>query len=257
MSGQGLSEGIRLAKRVAALRGCSRSQAEALIAAGAVQVDGQVVTDPARRVTEAASVQVLPAAAGSLGPLTLLAHLPIDEPTAHRPADPMQVLAHLQPMASLELPPVHRRALLQHVWPLASDQCGLAVWTDDPAVLRRLLDRQLPIEQEWRLSTARPLSAHQLADLAAQGWRVSLAQQAPDRAGYRMVSKQSVPPPAHFEGVLELRRLRLPHRPGPAAAGPSPRDPRPRTVLRPPSDRPPGQCPLEKCADSPHLRACL
>ena len=32
------ADGVRLAKRVAAQQGCSRSQAEALIAAGAVQV---------------------------------------------------------------------------------------------------------------------------------------------------------------------------------------------------------------------------
>ena len=39
-------EGIRLAKRVAADQNCSRREAEALIVAGGVKVDGQVVTDP-------------------------------------------------------------------------------------------------------------------------------------------------------------------------------------------------------------------
>ena len=51
-------EGVRLAKRVAAERGCSRREAEALIAAGAVQVAGQTVTDPARRVLPHMPLQV-------------------------------------------------------------------------------------------------------------------------------------------------------------------------------------------------------
>ena len=54
----GTGEGVRLAKRVAALQACSRREAEALIASGAVQVAGEVVTDPARRVAEDQPVQV-------------------------------------------------------------------------------------------------------------------------------------------------------------------------------------------------------
>ena len=68
------AEGVRLAKRVAALQACSRSQAEALIAAGAVQVQGQVVTDPARRVAEGVLVQVSTGAA--VGAITVLLHKP-------------------------------------------------------------------------------------------------------------------------------------------------------------------------------------
>ena len=45
-------DGERLSKRVAAAQTCSRREAEALIFAGAVQVNGQVVTDPARRVLD-------------------------------------------------------------------------------------------------------------------------------------------------------------------------------------------------------------
>jgi len=38
MSEEGVSEGVRLAKRVATQQGCSRREAEALITSGAVQV---------------------------------------------------------------------------------------------------------------------------------------------------------------------------------------------------------------------------
>ena len=43
----------RLARRVAALRGCSRAEAERLILGGWVRVDGAVQDQPPTRVTEA------------------------------------------------------------------------------------------------------------------------------------------------------------------------------------------------------------
>ena len=67
-------EGIRLSRQVAAARGCSRREAEALIFSGAVQVDGLVVSDPARRIRHE-HVQIEAAAAHpALQPLTLLVH---------------------------------------------------------------------------------------------------------------------------------------------------------------------------------------
>ena len=75
-------EGVRLAKRVAALQGCSRREAEALIAAGAVTVAGEVVTDPARRVTENQPVQV------SAGPVTGAMTVLLYKPAGCRPPRP-------------------------------------------------------------------------------------------------------------------------------------------------------------------------
>lgn len=213
-------EGVRLAKRVAALQGCSRSQAEALIAAGAVQVDGRVVLDPARRVRdETLQIQASPALPS--GPLTLLVHWPADRPKDGPTGDPtgrqdrventsQQVLAHLQAAAGSELPPSGRLALLRPVCALGPGQSGLAVWSDDPAVLRRIQDRQQPLEHEWRLSTAQALPDAVLADLSAQGWRSSLSQQLTDRLAYRLVGKRPEAPRLPVgTAVLELRRLRL------------------------------------------------
>ena len=59
-------EGIRLAKRVAALAGVSRREAELLIENGAVRVDGRVVEVPAQRVRDAQQVDIQPGARPSV-----------------------------------------------------------------------------------------------------------------------------------------------------------------------------------------------
>ena len=51
-------EGIRLAKRVAALAGCSRREAELLIENGAVRVDGQPALVPQARVHAHQQVEI-------------------------------------------------------------------------------------------------------------------------------------------------------------------------------------------------------
>ena len=55
-------DGIRLAKRVAEVAGCSRADAERYIAGGWVSVDGVVADDPATRVTAGQQVAMLPGA---------------------------------------------------------------------------------------------------------------------------------------------------------------------------------------------------
>ncbi|MFS2055394.1 S4 domain-containing protein, partial [Variovorax sp. CT11-76] len=52
------AEGIRLAKRVAALAGCSRREAELLIENGAVRVDGQPALLPQSRVQPHQQVEI-------------------------------------------------------------------------------------------------------------------------------------------------------------------------------------------------------
>ena len=118
-------EGVRLSKRVAALLGCSRSQAEALIAAGAVQVDGQVVTDPARRIPADASLQV--AELTPVGALTVL---------LHKPAGMTAALALGQAWPALGIGP-SPVAGLQEVLPLPLPVSGLSVWSNDRSVVRR------------------------------------------------------------------------------------------------------------------------
>ena len=72
-----MSEPIRLAKRVAAMVPCSRSEAEQYIAGGWVRVDGRVVEEPQARVADEQRVELDSGAkAANLEPVTLLLHKP-------------------------------------------------------------------------------------------------------------------------------------------------------------------------------------
>ena len=53
-----MTEAIRLAKRVAAMVPCSRSEAEQYIEGGWVRVDGEVVEAPQHRVSDAQRVEI-------------------------------------------------------------------------------------------------------------------------------------------------------------------------------------------------------
>jgi len=175
----GPDEGVRLAKRVAAQQGCSRSQAEALIAAGAVQVAGQTVNDPAHRVRSDQAVQVLAASAPSPAGGTVLVH----KPAGASAAQTLQAA-----WAGLGTRPQPARQL-RECWPLPEAVSGLSVWSDAPAVLRRLADEQRPLEVEWRLSLPLAHSAAALARLQDLGARLSLSHERDGLGHWRVVGK--------------------------------------------------------------------
>jgi hypothetical protein len=140
-------EGIRLAKRVAAEQNCSRREAEALIVAGGVQVAGQVVTDPARRVREEQTVQVNRLVSmAALAPMTLVLFKP-----AHRVANSGLAARHRGPQSTpaRHLGTCSDLSKMHMPLPLAKPTSGLCIFTDDVSVLRHLEDRRSPMEQEW------------------------------------------------------------------------------------------------------------
>jgi 23S rRNA pseudouridine2604 synthase len=196
-------EGVRLAKRVAASQVCSRREAEELIKAGAVQVDGQVVTDPARRVLEAARVQVL--APTGVGALTVLLHKPagVKAPEALRAAWP-----------ALGLEGAPSAALVEQL-PLPPGASGLSVWSGERPVLRRLQDRQRPLELEWLLTL--PMTAEAVvAELKAAGVRASLGHERDGVGQWRLVDKGDRGQAlvdfldgGQFKGLWTLRRQRI------------------------------------------------
>lgn len=172
-------EGVRLAKRVAAQQACSRSQAEALIAAGAVQVAGQTVTDPARRVhaDQAVQVSAWPAATHAGGTVVL-----------HKPAGVSAAQALQAAWAGLGAGPQPSRQL-RECWPLPEAASGLSVWSDAPSVLRRLADHERPLEVEWLLRLPLAASSAALASLQAQGARLSLSHERGGLGHWRLVGK--------------------------------------------------------------------
>ena len=174
MSGQG----VRLSKRVMAQRGCSRREAEALIVSGAVQLGGQTLTDPARRVPEDAPIRV--ASATVSGAITVLVYKPAG--LAAREA-----LHQIWPsLGRGPAPP----ADLQQPLPLPQQAAGLSVWSSERAVLRRLLDRDRPLEAEWLLTLPMALARETIVALQADGVRASLGHERDGIGQWRLVDKQ-------------------------------------------------------------------
>ena len=179
-------EGIRLAKRVAAEQNCSRREAEALIVAGGVQVAGQVVTDPARRVQEEQTVSVNRLVSmAALAPMTLV---------LFKPADRVANLAWLQDTVGLKAaqPGIwghERLAKMQMPLPLAKPASGLCIFSDDVGVLRHLEDRRSPMEQEWMATLDGPVNEATLKALNGPGIRASINRQTDTLTVLRIAGK--------------------------------------------------------------------
>ena len=196
-------EGVRLAKRVAAQQLCSRREAEELIAAGAVQVDGEGVTDPARRVLGGSRVQVL--AQTGAGALTVLLHKPANA-RAH------EALRAAWPTLGLGAVPT---ASLVEQLSLPPGASGLSVWSAERSTVRRLQDRERPLEIEWLLTL--PMAAEAvIAELKAGGVRASLGHERDGTGQWRLVDKGDRGQAlvdfldgGQFRGLWTLRRQRI------------------------------------------------
>jgi 23S rRNA pseudouridine2604 synthase len=142
-----MSEPVRLAKRVAALVPCSRREAEQYIEGGWVRVDGQVIEEPQFRVTDE-RVELDPGAtAAALGPVTLLLNKPAG--LAYEQAQRLLAPENRSPDDLSGIRTVKRHfAQLSALLPLPDPACGLAVFSQEPRVRRKLTEDALGIEQE-------------------------------------------------------------------------------------------------------------
>ncbi len=155
-----MTEPIRLAKRLAALVSCSRREAELYIAGGWVSVDGVVVEEPQFMVAQQ-KVELHPdATLVPLAPVTILFHQPHD---AEMNADtvPQRICSDTRAPDDHS----HIRILKQHFLrltqclPLEKQASGLAVFTQDYRVSRKLSDDAATIEQEYTVQVAGELVA--------------------------------------------------------------------------------------------------
>ena len=147
-----MSEPIRLSKRVAALRECSRADAERYVEGGWVSVDGVVVDQPQHKVTTEVVTIDADASLKPLEPATLLLHKPqgFDAISGSNPAanlvtaesrwgdDPSDVRALKRHLANLT-----------PLIPLDREASGLIVLTQDGRVWRRLTEDGDEIEHEY------------------------------------------------------------------------------------------------------------
>lgn len=162
-----MDEPVRLSKRVVALTGCSRSQAQQYIEGGHVLVDGEVVDEP-QFMVHGQDVALAPdAKLEPIEPATLLLHRP-----AGLDVDPAGWAALLEPALRSATDTTGIRALRRHFQRLEAclppdpGASGLVVLTQDGRLLRRMQEDGDRIEQEYVVEVAGEIAADGLQRLA-------------------------------------------------------------------------------------------
>ncbi|MEN9842546.1 MAG: hypothetical protein RLZZ612_375 [Pseudomonadota bacterium] len=158
------AEGLRLSKVVMGMASCSRMEAERLIEAGRVQVNGEICQDVPRRIQPQQRVEIL-----GTGPAVALAAVTV---LLHKPA----VMSQAQWMEHLTLAHHHAtgrseqtllKKHLQHlhcVAPLEVAASGLVVLTQHKGVAR-VFQEPLGLEHELMAEVQGPVLPEQLQHL--------------------------------------------------------------------------------------------
>ncbi|MCB1979633.1 MAG: rRNA pseudouridine synthase [Burkholderiaceae bacterium] len=162
----------RLAKRVAAEHGLSRSAAEQYIEGGFVSVDGALAELPGTRVAPQQRVVVAAdASLEALEPVTILLHKPpgfeaglgvAQEGAAHgsRSQGDRPAVSLLSPRTHMEGDAAGKRVLMRHFrrlecfTPLPTPASGLVVFTQDRRIARKLAEDIESLEQECVVEVA-------------------------------------------------------------------------------------------------------
>jgi 23S rRNA pseudouridine2604 synthase len=163
-----MSDLVRLAKRVAELAACSRSDAEHYIKNGWVRVNGRVVEDPAQPVSTEEVTLDEEARLDAVEPATILLHKPVgyDTISSRNPA-----AALVQPETRWADDPSGVRLLSRHfhrlapLVPLDAEASGLIVLTQDGRVWRRLSEDGDAIEQEYVVEVSGDIAPYGLRKL--------------------------------------------------------------------------------------------
>lgn len=168
------ADAVRLAKRVAAERGCSRAEAERLIVSGAVQVDGAVVDQPQARVLPQQTVQVghvLALASGE--PQSVIWFKPAGVALPDGKALSVTWLrAQLSEAVALSSAAAPAGPVFHAVgprWealaPIAAADSGLVLLSQHPAMARVVTERAALLEQEWLIDLPSAASADHKAQV--------------------------------------------------------------------------------------------
>jgi 23S rRNA pseudouridine2604 synthase len=203
-----VSEAVRLSRRVAELRGCSRSEAEHLIEGGWVRVNGRTVEEPQLLVQDE-PVEIDPRAkVEPPQPVTMLVHKPAGAPlsaTAQTRAD--------DDASGVRLLKRHFHKLVAPMQ-LPDAASGLTVLTQDGRILRHLNEDL--VEEEWIVHVA-GVVAPEVAQRLSRDLRgkASVNSQSETEARLRVAIK-GVPPQklvalceAAGMRILGLKRLRM------------------------------------------------
>ncbi|MBV7564622.1 rRNA pseudouridine synthase [Pseudomonas sp. sia0905] len=155
---------LRLSKRLIELTGCSRREAELYIEGGWVTVNGEVVDEPQRKVTDE-TVALLPGAvAEPLLPVTLLLHVPsgrLPERAAEEIGPDSRWAEYRAEQRTLK----GHFARLTPCIPLQAGADGLHVLTQDWRTERKLREDLAKLEQEYVVEVSGELSERDLKRL--------------------------------------------------------------------------------------------
>jgi len=133
---------MRLAKYLAHAGVASRRAAETVIADGRVRVDGEIVRDPARDVSEQSRVTVDGRAlAGSEARVVYALNKPLGVVSTARDPGGRPTVVELVPAEGLRLYPVGR---------LDADSSGLILLTNDGELANRLTHPRFEVEKTYR-----------------------------------------------------------------------------------------------------------
>ncbi|HSJ81982.1 MAG TPA: rRNA pseudouridine synthase [Thiobacillus sp.] len=163
-----MTDPVRLAKRVAELRSCSRREAEQYIAGGWVKVDGIVVEEPQFRVADQ-RIDIDPRAdLAQAEPVTLLLHKPPGYRTTEGEPPASQLLTPdtLWPDDRAGIRPLKKHfAQLTLCVPLETDASGLVVFTQDWRIARKLTEDAATLEHEVIVEVAGEMAPNGLKRL--------------------------------------------------------------------------------------------
>jgi 23S rRNA pseudouridine2604 synthase len=204
-----MTEPVRLAKRLAEMLPCSRSQAEQYITGGWVRVDGRVVESPQQRVTNERIELDRDASLLDSVPMTVLLHKPtgFDWRNETGPGrKPALALLHETSRSRKDTSGVRllKRHLKDHesVTPLELGASGLLVFTQDFSIQRKLWEDRATVEHELVVDVAGAVSEAALSalnrpvivnDRVLFSAKVSVTTQAEKTTGLRFAVKGTEP----------------------------------------------------------------
>jgi 23S rRNA pseudouridine2605 synthase len=188
---------VRLAKFLAHAGVASRRSAEMLIAAGRVSVEGEVVTDPARDVSEQSGVAVDGQLLGGPEPRVLYAvNKPVGVVSTARDTHGRPTVLSLVPAAGLRLYPVGR---------LDIDSSGLILLTNDGELANRLTHPRFEVPKTYRARLGGGPIGHSALATLRHGVSLEDGMTAPARA--RRVGEDELELTIHEGRNRQVRRM--------------------------------------------------
>jgi len=171
-----MTDTLRLSRLLADRHGCSRREAENYIQGGWVSVDGEVVEEPGHRVTPEVRLDLdAKARPDDIAPVTLL----LNKPAGFGASVANESAAELL-VAENQMPGAHggMRVLKKHfsglmlATPLETEASGMVVATQDPRIMRKLVDDANRVEQEFTVEVTGTIATDGLDRLArGMSWK--------------------------------------------------------------------------------------